>query len=209
MREVRESLEMAMDDSQKSGTAPDQRTKYERLSLLELLFLVTGVGIALAVSRQVWTADYQATDADPIQVVPVVVRVIVAVLSGFSFVGVPLLLSRLTRRRTPWGPGKVAWFSQGIAAWLLWPPIVIYQLPLPRSGTDLPWSSVCWLWGTPLMGLYMTAAILIGGWFGRRGRRLTNRSWREQFGLILSCLWACTGLYLLGLLYWIDLFKKQ
>jgi hypothetical protein len=57
------------------------------------------------------------------------------------------------------------------------------------------------------MGLYMTAAILMGGWFGRRGRRLTNRSWREQFGLILSCLWACTGLYLLGLLYWIDLFN--
>jgi hypothetical protein len=59
------------------------------------------------------------------------------------------------------------------------------------------------------MGLYMTAAILAGGWFGRRARRTINRSWREQFGLTLSCLWACTGLYLLGLLYWIDLFKKR
>ena len=105
-----------MDDLQKTGTVPDRRTKYERLSLLERFFLVTGVDVALAVSRQVWTADYQGTDADSIQVVPVVVRVIVAVLSGFSLVGVPLLLSRLTRRRTPWGPGKVAWFSQGIAA---------------------------------------------------------------------------------------------
>jgi hypothetical protein len=196
-------------DLQKTGTDPGQPTKYERMSLLELFFLVTGVGIALAVSHPILTAPYQLINGDPIQVVPIVVRVIVAVLSGFSFVGVPLLLSRLTRRRTPWGPGKVAWFSQGIATWLLWPPILYYRLPLPRSGNDFAWSSVCWLWGTPLMGLYMTAAILMGGWFGRRGRRLMNRSWREQFGLILSCLWACTGLYLLGLLYWIDLFKKQ
>jgi hypothetical protein len=59
------------------------------------------------------------------------------------------------------------------------------------------------------MGLYVTAAILAGGWFGRRGRRPMNRSWREQSGLILSCFWACTGFYLLGLLYWIDLFKKR
>ena len=196
-----------MDDSRKTRTAPVPRTRYERLSLLELFVLVTGVGIALAVTRQIWSAG-EVHDGDPIMVVPVVVRVIVAVLSGFSFVGVPLLLSRLTRRRTPWGPGKVAWFSQGIAVWLLWPPIVIHQLPLPQSASGAPWSSVCWLWGTPLMGLYMTAAILMGGWFGRRGRRLTNRSWREQFGLLLSCLWACTGLYLLGLLYWIDLFRK-
>jgi hypothetical protein len=196
-----------MDDSQKTRTAPVPRTRYERLSLLELFVLVTGVGIALAVTREIWSAG-EVQGGDPIEVVPVVVRVIVAVLSGFSFVGVPLLLSRLTRRRTPWGPGKVAWFSQGIAVWLLWPPIVIHQLAGPQSGNGAPWSSVCWLWGTPLMGLYMTAAILMGGWFGRRGRRLTNRSWREQFGLLLSCLWACTGLYLLGLLYWIDLFRK-
>jgi hypothetical protein len=190
--------------------APDVGTRRERLSILELLLLVTGVGVALAVSRPIWTAPYDFQDGDPIQVVPVLVRVIVAVLSGFSFVGVPLLLSRLARRRTPWGPGKMAWFSQGVAAWLLWPPIVYYQLPLPRAaGSDLSWSSVCWLWGTPLMGLYVTAAILTGGWFGRRGRRRMNRSWREQFGLILSCLWACTGLYFLGLLYWIDLFRKR
>ena len=184
-------------------------TKRERLSIRELLILVAGVGIALAVTRPIWTAPHQFEDVDPIQVVPVVVRVIVAVLSGVSLVGVPLLLARLTRRRTPWGPGKISWFSQGMAAWLLWPPIVYHQLPLQRAGGGMSWSSVCWLWGTPLMGLYMTAAILAGGWFGRRGRRLMRRSWREQFGLILSCLWACTGLYLLGLLYWIDLFKNR
>ena len=198
-----------MDEPLKIRSAHEKGTRREQLSILELLFFVAGVGIALAVTRQIWTAPYHVTDGDPIQVVPIVVRVIVAVLSGFSFIGVPLLLSRLTRRRTPWGPGKVAWFSQGVATWLLWPPILYYQLPLQRSGNDMPWSSVCWLWGTPLMGLYMTAAILAGGWFSRRGRRPTKRSFREQFGLILSCLWACTGLYLLGLLYWIDLFRKR
>jgi hypothetical protein len=198
-----------MDDPLKIQSAPDRSARWERMSLRELFLLVAGVGIALAVTRQISTAPYQSGDGDPIELVPIVVRVIVAVLSGLSFAGVPLLLSRLTRRRTPWGPGKVAWFSQGIATWLLWPPILYYQLSLPRSGKDMPWSSVCWLWGTPLMGLYMTAAILMGGWFGRRGRRPMNRSWREQFGLILSCLWACTGLYFLSLLYWIDLFRKR
>jgi hypothetical protein len=183
--------------------------KRERLSVRELFILVAGVGIALAVTRPIWMGPYDRDDGDPIQVVPVVVRVIVAILSGVSFVGVPLLLARLTRRRAPWGPGKIAWFSQGMAAWLLWPPIVFNQLPLQRAGNDMPWSSVCWLWGTPLMGLYMTAAILAGGWFGRRGRRRMRRSGREQLGLILSCLWACTGLYFLGLLYWIDLVRKD
>ena len=198
-----------MNDPHRNPSVPPQTTRHERLSILELLLLVAGVGVALAVSRPIWTAPYQPTDNDPIAVVPLVVRIIVAVLSGFSFIGVPLFLARLTRRRTPWGPGKVAWFSQGVATWLLWPPIIYYQLPLQQSSNGPLYSSVCWLWGTPLMGLYVTSAILAGGWFGRRGRRRLKRSFREQFGLILSCLWACTGLYLLGLLYWIDLFRKQ
>ena len=59
------------------------------------------------------------------------------------------------------------------------------------------------------LSVVMTVAILTGGWFGRRGRRRMRRSAREQLGLILACLWACTGLYLLGLLYWIDIFRDQ
>lgn len=198
-----------MDEPLKLRSAAGRATRREQLSILELFFLVAGVGIGLAVTRQIWTAPYDVAHGDPIQVIPIVVRVFVAVLSGISFVGVPLLLSRWTRRRAPWGPGKIAWFSQGVACWLLWPPIVYYQLPLQRSSNEMPWSSVCWLWGTPLMGLYMTAAILAGGWFGRRGRRAMSRSFREQLGLAFSCLWACTGLYLLGLLYWIDLWRKS
>ena len=198
-----------MNEAPQSRSALDVGQPRERLSILEALILIAGVGIALAVTRRVWSAPAESPDGDPIQMVPVVVRVIVAVLSGFSFVGVPLLLSRLTRRRTPWGPGKVAWFSQGTAMWLLWPPIVVFQQASQRSAHELPWSSVCWLWGTPLMGLYMTVAILTGGWLGQRGRRSLRRSWREQFGLVLSCLWACTGLYFLGLLYWIDLVRER
>jgi hypothetical protein len=198
-----------MDTPHEPQSTPGSPTRYERLGLKEFFLLVTGVGISLAVTSQIWSAPSDSPEGDPIQVVPVVLRVIIAVLAGFSFVGVPLLLTRLTRRRTPWGPGKVAWFSQGIATWLLWPPIVAHRLTLVPSTDGFPWSSVCWLWGTPLMGLYMTAALLMGGWFGPRGRRRMARSWREQFGLLLSCLWACTGLYLLGLLYWIDLFKRE
>ena len=69
-----------------------------------------------------------------------------------------------------------------------------------------------WLTENPLPALLigsLTTVILAGGWLSRRGRRPLKRSFREQFGLILSCLWACTGLYLLGLLYWIDLFRKR
>lgn len=198
-----------MDEPTVTQSPLDPCTHQERLSLRGLFVLVAGVGVALAVTRPIWTGDYRSDEGDPIQVVPIIARVVVAVLSGLSFVGVPMLLARLTRRRTPWGPGKIFWFSQGVAAWLLWPPILYRQLVSQPSGGDMPWSSVCWLWGTPLMGLYMTTAILTGGWFGRRGRRRMKRSWREQFGLLLSCLWACTGLYFLGLLYWIDLVRKD
>ncbi|HPM81770.1 MAG TPA: hypothetical protein PLF81_13775 [Candidatus Anammoximicrobium sp.] len=198
-----------MNAPHKHRAVPVQTTRREPLSILELLLLVAGAGIGLAVTRPIWTAPYQTDNSDPIAMVPIVVRVVVAVLSGFSFIGVPLLLARLTRRRTPWGPGKIAWFCQGAATWLLWPPILYYQLPMQQVRDGPLYSSVCWLWGTPLMGLYMTLAILAGGWFGRRGRRRLKRSFREQFGLFLSCLWACTGLYFLGLLYWIDLFKRD
>jgi hypothetical protein len=196
---------MAEPTIQRSAAA--RAGRHDRFGVWQLLLLLTGVSIALAVSRPFLLAPHETGQGDPIVVLPVFVRVIIAVLGGFSFMGVPLLLTRLTRRRTPWGPGQVTWFSQGVATWLLWPPIVYWQTAKPRG--EMPWSAVCWLWGTPLIGLYMTAALLVGGWFGRRGRRRAKRSWREQFGLLLSCLWACTGLYLLSLLYWIDIFRRR
>lgn len=198
-----------MDSQIKTQPAPERRAGREHFRILELLILVTGAGIALTLCRPIWTASHGSTGEVPIEMVPFGLRIVVVVLGGFSLVGVPLLLAGITRRRTPWGPGKVAWFAQGLATWLLWPPIIYYQSPLHRGGPPVPWSSACWLWGTPLMGLYITLAVLAGGWFGRRGRRRMNRSWKEQFGLVLSCLWACTGLYILGLLYWMDLLEKR
>jgi len=55
------------------------------------------------------------------------------------------------------------------------------------------------------MGVYVTASLLAG----RRLRRRRRDSWVEQFGLFLACAWACTGLYLLSLLYWLDIFKND
>jgi hypothetical protein len=51
------------------------------------------------------------------------------------------------------------------------------------------------------MAVYVTAALLAGGWLGKRRRRRLRRSWREQFGLLLGLCWACTGFYVLYVLY--------
>ena len=60
-------------------------------------------------------------------------------------------------------------------------------------------AGLCWFYGTPLMAIYVTAALLAGGWLRRHRRR--RRSWREQFGLVLAALWCCTGFYVLYLIY--------
>jgi hypothetical protein len=60
---------------------------------------------------------------------------------------------------------------------------------------------MCFAYGTPLMAVYVTAALLAGGWLGKRRRRRRRLSWREQFGLLLGLCWACTGFYVLYILY--------
>jgi hypothetical protein len=77
---------------------------------------------------------------------------------------------------------------------------VVYRRLRGAEFTDTE-SGMCFAYGTPLMAIYVTAALLAGGWFGRRRRRRLRRSWREQFGLLLGLAWACTGLYVLYLLY--------
>ena len=131
-----------------------------------------------------------------------VLLIATAVLGGLSIVGPPLLLleRRRERRRSSWGPGRLLWFSSGTAAWLLWPPVVYHR----AKGGDFgdPMSGVCFAYGTPLMALYVTLALLAGGWLRRgRRRRQARRSWSERFGLLLGLAWACVGGYVLFLFY--------
>jgi hypothetical protein len=123
------------------------------------------------------------------------------VLGGLASAGPPILLAARRRERAPWGAGKVLWFASGTSAWLLWPPVIVHRVRNPGDGPSATQSEVCFLYGTPLMAVYVTAALVAGGWLSGRRRRRLARSWREQFGLFLGLAWACTGLYVLWLIY--------
>ncbi|MFI5459812.1 MAG: hypothetical protein ACHRXM_30690 [Isosphaerales bacterium] len=131
----------------------------------------------------------------------------VFVLGGLSLIGVPLLL--MTARRQPWGAGRILWFSSGSAAWLLWPPVAYHRV-LGTVGGPGPrvMSGVCFFYGTPLMAVYVSLALLAGGSFRRSRRRRLRRSWQETFGLVLGLLWACTGFYFITLFYRSDIFGR-
>jgi hypothetical protein len=124
--------------------------------------------------------------------------VVVGVLGGVSLVGPPLLLWR-RRRREAWRAGRLIWFSQGMASWLLWPPVAARRAR-GEPGFQNSIAGSCWAYGTPLMAIYVVSALLAGGWLRRRRRR-RERSWRERFGLLLGMAWACTGLYVLYMIY--------
>jgi hypothetical protein len=133
-----------------------------------------------------------------------VMLVVVYTLGGVSLVGVPLLLWRTRAHR--WGAGRLLWFTQGTASWLLWPPIV-YRRAVEGS-LQHSISAICFLYGTPIMAVYVTLTLLAGGYFSRSARRRMARSWQEIVGLVLGLLWACTGLYLLSLYYRNDFARK-
>ena len=177
------------------------RTGESALSIGLAMLLIAGatVGIWLALgelrSRNVGNG--------PDDHIAKVIFVFVFVLGGVSLVGVPLLLR--TARHRPWGAGRLLWFAQGTAAWLLWPPIV-YQRVQGRTAGSM--SAICYFYGTPLMALYMTLALLAGGYLRRSRTRRIIRSWQETVGLLLGLAWACTGLYLLSLFYRQDVLGK-
>jgi hypothetical protein len=132
--------------------------------------------------------------------------VLIFVLGGMSLIGPPLLLWERRRRRARLQPGELLWFCQGTAAWLLWPPIIVHRVQ-GKDGNRVV-ESACYFYGTPLMALFITIALLAGGWIRRPGRRRRlARSWTETFGLLLGLLWACTGFYLLVQIYRNDLFE--
>jgi hypothetical protein len=174
----------------------DQR----RLTILDLLLLIAGVALALWLvldELKQWPTDREDSTFS----------VIVFVLGGLSLLGPPLLLRERLRRRARLRLGEMIWFCQGTASWLLWPPVIVHRV----RGTDFTgqMAPVCYIYGTPLMALYVTITLLAGGWLRpRRGRKwFRGRSWTDMFGLMLGLLWACTGLYLLGMIYKNDLFR--
>ena len=92
------------------------------------------------------------------------------VLGGLSLVGPPLLIwERRRGRRALFGPGRTLWFSQGMGSWLMWPPIVANRVKNGHINQSM--SATCYAYETPLMAVYMTAALLAGGSFRKRRRR--------------------------------------
>jgi hypothetical protein len=179
-----------MEDDDRSTWPP--RPPGRRITVLELMGLVAAVALGL------WLVLPEARQMPQPKVLgsfEPMVLVVVAVLGGLSLVGPVLLVrERLRGRRRPFRGGEVLWFCQGMAGWLLWPPVVYARLEGRKFGETI--SGPCYYYGTPLMAVYVTSALLAGRWIGPR-RRKRARSWREQFGLILGLLWACTGAYFL------------
>src|SRR5207249_1728945 len=153
--------------------------------LFELMVLIAGVAVGLSLIAKDFREAGNSSD--------LWFPLIVLVLGGLSLAGPPLLLAERRRRRAPWRAGKLLWFSQGMASWLLWPPVVYGRIRGVEFGRTT--SGPCYVYGTPLMAIYVTTALLAGGWLRRGRRRAARRSWRERFGLMLGLAWACTGLY--------------
>jgi hypothetical protein len=135
----------------------------------------------------------------------VIVTATVFFLGGLSLVGPPLLL--LTARRRAWGAGRFLWFAQGTAGWLLWPPFA-YRKIVHTGPNSESISGLCYYYGTPLMAVHVTFALLASGYLKRSRRRRMYRSWQETFGLLLGLAWACTGVYLIALFYRHDLLRR-
>ncbi len=167
----------------------------QQLTLQELMLLIAGIALGLWVVID--GLREAAGQSDP----PFLKWMfgLVGVLGGVAALGPVLLLIERLKTRERWGPGKVLWFSQGMASWLLWPPVLYHRAVKGNLDQSTAW--VCYFYGTPLMAIYVTAALLAGGWLRRRGRRFRRLSWREQFGLIMNLLWATTGFYVLYLIY--------
>jgi hypothetical protein len=174
-----------------------QREWPSRLGVFMLMIAGAALGLWVAVP----VPQEQLTNGTWVDAL---ILLLVHTLGGASLVGVPLLLWTARSRR--WGAGRLLWFTQGTATWLLWPPIV-YRRAVAGTPRD-SMSEVCYVYGTPLMAVYVTLALLAGGYLSRTRRRRIWRSWQETLGLLLGLAWACTGLYVLWTLYRTDFFKK-
>ncbi len=176
------------------GTEKAKSRSSGRLTVGELMLLIAGLALGLWIIAPTLRSDPRMGADEPSLLGSAFV------LGGLSLVGPPLLLIERRRRRRPWRAGKLLWFSSGMAAWLLWPPVIYNRA---RNGNiQQSASAVCFAYGTPLMAVYVTAALLAGGQMRRRKRRrAAELSWRDRFGLLLGLAWACVGLYVLSKFY--------
>jgi hypothetical protein len=180
---------------------PAYRRRSDRLHVGVVMLLIAGVALGLWLAIPEFQSEFRSEDID--RRIGAVLMLVVFMLGGLSLVGPPLLL--LTARHRHWQAGRFLWFAHGTAAWLLWPPVVYVR----AGGTaNRSASATCFFYGTPLMAVYVTLALLAGGRFRRSRRRRMLRSWQETFGLILGLLWACTGIYLISTFYRGDVFGK-
>ena len=167
-----------------------RRAGSDKIKIWEILILVAGVAVGCAL----WLRGGPGGGF---------LMALMALLGGLSLAGPPILL--LSRRGKRWRAGRIQWFAQGTSAWLLWPPIARTRWNGPTNQMG-PGSSaeICYLYGSPLMAVFMTSALLAGGWLGfrkRRGRKVRPLAWDERVGLLLGLAWACTGLWVLAMVY--------
>jgi hypothetical protein len=185
----------------KASPRPDRR----QASLGGLMLLLAGAGLGFWMISGDIQVEFTGKGRSPLPNVffgrwdSVLLMLAVGVLAGLSFMGAILLLVERWRHRRVWHEGRLLWFTHGIATWLLAPPLIYHRSQGHSVGQT--YSGVCLFYGTPLMAIYMTFALLGGGRFRRSHLRMLSRSWKERFGLIIALAWACTGAYLLFLYY--------
>ena len=209
---MNESADPPHERAAESQPAPNRiPPRRERMPLAAAMLMIVGLGIgAWYVSGDVRRiVSGQPGAPEPTMLTErwrkweeVALYVIIGALGGLSLVGPPLLLWERWTRRRPWGDGRLFWFAQGTSSWLLWPPVIARRLTnAPEPLINETMSGLCYFYGTPLMALYVTLALLAGGRLRRSRRRRAKRSWQERFGLLLGLAWACTGLYILSIIY--------
>lgn len=194
-------------------TNPDRRQSANRMTIGGLMLLVAGAAFGLALVLRVAPLIRDSGEGHSLWWV----FVMVFVLGGLSLMGPPLIL--MSRPRRPWREGRLLWFTQGTAAWLLWPPIVYDHVYFKNAsgGTSsyfcfvydrLPESEIYFFHGAPLLAVFTTLGLLFAGAFRKSRRRRIRQSWQECFGILLSMALAVVGWYLIGTFYIADILRR-